>query len=234
MNIQVLASGSSGNCYCISDGQTQILLEAGINIKKIQAKLDFGLSNISGVLLSHAHRDHSLSISDLADRYGINCYMHKDTANALNLRGYRIRTISHSKQFQIGTFVIVPFDLPHINVDSTPCANLGYLIYSTATKETLFFATDCMYIKNTFSPCEIYLVETNYTEDVDNVKSISVIENRRYNSHMSLNTALKFLQNQDLSKCKKIYAIHLSDTMCNEQEIYSKLTEATKKEVIIC
>lgn len=233
MNIQVLASGSSGNSYFLSYNKTQILLEAGINIKKIQAKIGFSLSNIDGVLISHHHKDHSLCISELSDRYGINCYMHKDTANTLELRGYRIRLISHSKQFQIGTFVVVPFDLPHVNVDSAPCTNLGYLIYSTVTKETLFFATDCMYIKNTFPACDYYLVETNYTENIDNI-SISVIENRRYNSHMSLNTALKFLQNQDLSKCKRIYAIHLSDTMCNEQEIYSKLTEATKKEVIIC
>lgn len=234
MNINVLASGSGGNCYHISDGKTQILLEAGINIKKIQALLSFGLSSIDAVLLSHAHKDHSLSIHEIAERYGVNCYLHKDTANTLDFKGYRAKTIIHAEQFQIKTLVVVSFELPHINVDASPCANLGYLIYSTITKETLFFATDCMYIKNSFPPCDYYLIECNYTEDIENSQAISVVENRRYHSHMSLNTALDFLKHQDLRKCKKIYAIHLSDAMCNEKEIYNKLTQVTKKDVIIC
>ncbi len=55
MQIKQLATGSSGNCYEITVNNTKILIEAGIPIKKIKEGLNFGLSEIDGVLISHAH-----------------------------------------------------------------------------------------------------------------------------------------------------------------------------------
>ena len=36
MDIKALASGSTGNCYRISDGQTSLLLECGIPIRRLR------------------------------------------------------------------------------------------------------------------------------------------------------------------------------------------------------
>jgi phosphoribosyl 1,2-cyclic phosphodiesterase len=55
VEVKVLASGSSGNCYLINDGRTKILLEAGIPIKKIREATGFQLSQVSGALISHCH-----------------------------------------------------------------------------------------------------------------------------------------------------------------------------------
>jgi len=54
--INTIASGSAGNCYSISDGETMLLIEAGINIKKIMQGLNYGLSGVRGLLLSHEHQ----------------------------------------------------------------------------------------------------------------------------------------------------------------------------------
>ena len=40
MQIDVLASGSKGNCYRVSDGKTSLLLEAGIAFSAILVGLD--------------------------------------------------------------------------------------------------------------------------------------------------------------------------------------------------
>lgn len=231
MKIHVLASGSTGNCYWISDGKTSILLECGIKLLTIQKKLKFGVSNLDGVLVSHAHRDHCLCIKDLM-RYGIHCYTGQDTANELAVSGYRFHALTHGKQFEVGTFKIVPFNLPHINTDETPCSNLGYLVYSTITQEYLLFATDCMYISERYPACHYYLIEMNYTESLDD-EFIPAVEKRRYRSHMSLQTALGFLEHQDLSKCKKIYAIHTSRNRCDTDEIKQKIKDKFNKDVII-
>jgi len=55
INVRVLASGSSGNCYMVDNGQTKILIEAGVPFKRIQQWLDFKTSELSGVLISHEH-----------------------------------------------------------------------------------------------------------------------------------------------------------------------------------
>jgi phosphoribosyl 1,2-cyclic phosphodiesterase len=55
MIIKSIASGSSGNCYKISDGKTSLLLECGIPIKKIKLGCDFDLSDILGCLVTHEH-----------------------------------------------------------------------------------------------------------------------------------------------------------------------------------
>lgn len=55
IDVRVLASGSSGNCYLIDDGRTKLLLEAGIPFKKIRQELDWKTSELAGVLISHEH-----------------------------------------------------------------------------------------------------------------------------------------------------------------------------------
>lgn len=68
IDIKAIASGSSGNCYRVSDGSTALLLDAGISIYKIQQGLDFRLSEIAGALISHEHMDHAKAVPDLAKR----------------------------------------------------------------------------------------------------------------------------------------------------------------------
>jgi phosphoribosyl 1,2-cyclic phosphodiesterase len=159
--------------------------------------------------------------------------MSAETAAELKLVGYRIKTVAQLKQFQIGTFLIVPFNLPHTNTDGTNCPNFGFILYSTATNERLLYATDCMYIPNRFPACQYYMVEVNYSGDVENDHRIPEVEKRRYRSHMSLDTAYSFLQAQELSKCKAIYCLHLSAAASNEQEIRERMG-MLNKEVIIC
>ena len=49
------ASGSSGNCYRITDGRTPLLLECGISIDRIRKGCGFRLSEIKACLISHEH-----------------------------------------------------------------------------------------------------------------------------------------------------------------------------------
>lgn len=233
MNITVLASGSTGNAYIVTDGQTSVLLDAGIPFKKLQQKSGFGLSSVDAALISHHHADHSAAVRDLIGKQGMNAHMSEATARTLGVAGYRVKLVAPSRKFEVGTFKIVPFSLPHINSDGTECPNLGYLLFSTVTGERLLFATDCMYIPQRFPACDIYMVEVNYSEDVENDHTIPAVEKRRWLSHMSLNTAMKFYRAQDLSKCKAIYALHLSNARCNENEIRREL-EKLGKPVQIC
>jgi len=66
IQIKALASGSSGNCYHLTDGSSGLLIEAGIPIKKISKGIGFKLtSEIDGCLITHEHMDHSKSARDI-------------------------------------------------------------------------------------------------------------------------------------------------------------------------
>jgi len=56
MEIQCFGSGSSGNSYLIKHNGNYILLDAGVNVKKITKQISYPkLTGINAVLISHEH-----------------------------------------------------------------------------------------------------------------------------------------------------------------------------------
>ena len=232
MDIKVLASGSSGNCYRLSDGSTSLLLECGIKYKDIERKLNYNL-DVSACLITHGHSDHCLCAKELL-KFGIDIYTSAETANEIGITGYGVHCLESGKQYEIGSFIVIPFDLVHYHTSGEECKNFGYLIYSKLTKEKLLFATDTAYIHNQFKGLTHIMLETNYISDFISDEQISAVEKRRYMSHQSLETAIEFLQATDLSKVEEIYAIHLSHDKTDRNVIKQRLQEITGKLVIIC
>jgi phosphoribosyl 1,2-cyclic phosphodiesterase len=223
MDIKILATGSKGNCYHVSDGFTEILIECGIKYTDIVKKLDYNIDNISCVLVSHIHKDHSLCAKEMVLK-GFEMIMPPDTALSLCLENEsNVATPTAGQQFTIYSLTIIPFELSHYNSDSTPCQNYGYLIYSKMTGEKLLFATDTAYIHNQFKGVTHMLLEVNYMESLVDERNIEEVEKRRRKSHMSLETAEEFLKSTDLSKLRELYAIHKSNTRCDKMAVYEAL-----------
>jgi len=55
MNIKIIASGSTGNCYIIDDSKTKIMIECGIPIRNIREKGGFTVHENHACLISHEH-----------------------------------------------------------------------------------------------------------------------------------------------------------------------------------
>lgn len=227
----MIGSGSSGNCYRIFDGQTALLLEAGLPIKKIKAGCDYNLSEISGCLVTHEHYDHSLSINDLMHA-GMDVYMTEGTAVKSNAKTYRLKLWNrdgidsignpyyHTER--IGTFSVKPFMVHH---DATE--PVGYLIESKATGERLLFITDTYYIDYTFGGLTHIMIEANYSNeslaDADNDPRRA----RLRRSHMSIENCIKTLKANDLSHCAEIWLIHLSSSNGDAEEFKRRVQAAT-------
>jgi glyoxylase-like metal-dependent hydrolase (beta-lactamase superfamily II) len=61
MRLVTFASGSGGNCALLTDGDTHILIDAGISLRRIRAGLKgLGLctDNLAGIFITHEHGDH--------------------------------------------------------------------------------------------------------------------------------------------------------------------------------
>lgn len=55
MNINIIASDSSGNALTLFDGYTTVLIDCGVALKKLSKGGDFKLSNVKAALFSHVH-----------------------------------------------------------------------------------------------------------------------------------------------------------------------------------
>ena len=203
------ASGSTGNCYKISDGRTPLLLECGIQYKQIQKGCGFRLSEIKACLISHEHQDHAKAAQEIM-RAGIDCYMSRGTAEALGISGHRLNIIKAKQQFRIGTWTILPFETQHDAAEP-----LGFLL-ANQEREKLLYATDTYYIRYRFPGLTHIMVECNYSMDIlrANVDAGLVepaLKNRILKSHFSLENVKEFLKANDLSKVQEIWLLHLSD-----------------------
>jgi len=76
MKVDILASGSQGNCIALRSGTTTILVDAGIAKTKIEKRLlEVGIrpDSIVAIFITHAHGDHVKGLP-LANKYKIPVY----------------------------------------------------------------------------------------------------------------------------------------------------------------
>jgi phosphoribosyl 1,2-cyclic phosphodiesterase len=232
MEIKVLASGSSGNAYFVSDGKTPVLLEAGIPFSLIKRGLNFHVSRLAACLISHEHSDHARAAAKLM-KAGIDCYMSRGTAAALKLSGHRLpghrlRIIQALTQFHIGTWAIKPFEAHH------DAAEPLCFLMADSSHGKLLFATDTAYVAYRFQGLTHLMIEANYSAPLlkDNTRS-SELRRSILQDHMSLETLIKMLRANDLSKVQEIHLLHLSDNNSNAERFKQRIQEITGKPVYI-
>ena len=209
LTIKILASSSAANCYRIDDGETALLLEAGLPIQMIKKALNFKVSALAGCLVTHLHLDHFKATKDLM-KAGINCYMSRGTAEATGTTGHRLKIICAGAQFRIGSWDILPFDTAH------DCPEpLGFLLGSG--HEKVLFATDTAYLKYQFSGLTRLMIECNYdTESLNNNQALNPAMRKRIMfNHFGLENVLDFIRVNDMSHVKEVYLLHLSNDNSN-------------------
>lgn len=230
MEIIPIASSSNGNCYYISDSSSHLLIECGIRLDKIAKSIPVNLTELNGCLITHEHKDHSLSAEKLL-RY-CHIFASKGTLEELSIESYKYKQheIRHNQALRIGTFTVIGFNVQHDAKEP-----LGFLIYSTVTKEKLLFATDTFYIKAKFAKLNYIMIECNYAKEIiDKNNMNTMVKSRLYSSHFELNNVKEFLKSNDLSKVKEIYLLHLSDGNSDEARFKHEIMALTGKPVIVC
>lgn len=233
MNITVIASGSSGNAYRIDDGETSLLLDAGIPLRLMKQALNFRVRDIVGCLITHAHGDHAKAAGDLA-KAGVDIYTSKGTLDACRLTGHRMKAVEALKEINIGTFAVLPFDVQHDAPDP-----LGFLLTSRATGEKLLYFTDTYYIKYRFTGLTHIMGECNYSMDIieQSVRNGYIppeLVPRLIKSHMSLDHFLDLLRANDLRQVKQIYLLHLSNNNSDAERFKEAVQKLTGTEVYVC
>ena len=230
MKIQCFHSSSLGNLYSVSDGQSRIMIECGVEFKEIKKCFEFSLSALEGCLVTHQHGDHAKSWKDVA-RY-TPVYMLQDTAKALKASGYNLKHYTPMEVFNLGTFTVLPIPAVH----DVPCCS--FIIRSKATDEVLLFATDTAYLRNITTVAHYAMVECNYQREIineaaDSGKLEPAARNRIMASHMEFRTTLEILKQINPKALKEIYILHLSNRHADAEKIKKTIEQELGKPVTI-
>jgi phosphoribosyl 1,2-cyclic phosphodiesterase len=179
MKFCLLASGSSGNCTYVSAGETEILIDAGISLSRVSKELkelDVEPSNITAILITHEHTDHTKDLARVA--HNLDCSVHiteRTLARSRNAQKVHleISTFKIKSAFEIGNLAISTFPVFHDAVE--PC---GFIISGPSETDanktvTLGYATDLGAVTppvmQAYSECDAIVVESNH--DLEMLKS---------------------------------------------------------------
>ncbi len=171
LNFCSLYSGSTGNCLLVSSEDTNILIDAGVSQKKILEALEsinIDINSINGILVTHEHSDHILSIGGLSKKYNIPVYVNKETLAAMPCQAEKIaddnkKIFKVESDFEIGSLKIHPFSIPHDAAN--PC---GFNVYKDNKKISI--ATDIGHIENSLldelKKSSFIMLESNYDPEI--------------------------------------------------------------------
>lgn len=150
MKIKVLATGSSGNGYLITDSTGEVLVvEAGVDTHFIVGNTPY---SPIGFIYSHKHKDHYRYFEKYKSYFSY------------------LPTDKHYKKYNIGNYNVWSFPVLH------DVENRGFIIANKVEKKVIFFATDLIYNSasksfytdvfkfiNQFN-VDYYMIESSYNE----------------------------------------------------------------------
>ena len=181
IKVVTLSSSSKGNSVLIVGDKTNMLIDAGINLKTLIDKLNLlniDPCSINAILSTHEHSDHTKSVGSFMRKFPALLYCHSDGLLAMkekigNVSQNRIITF-FDQEFQIGEFTIKAVKLSH---DAASC--VGYIISNGENK--VAYATDMGVaseeIVNELKNCKLVILESNHDEKM-------LIANPNYSPHL--------------------------------------------------
>lgn len=214
MKVDILASGSAGNCIAITSNGKTILIDAGIAKTKIEKRLlevDISAGDIEAIFITHAHGDHIKGLP-LANKYKIPVYASESEWDDINNVDDGLRNkIGNGGLCSAIDCLIVPFRTHH---DSR--RPLGYAVGNSDFKVSVCLDTGYVdtgminYMKNS----NVYVIESNHDPRMVEASNYPESVKARILSHIG------HLSNQQTAEAlsqlvqgtgEKIYLVHLSD-----------------------
>jgi phosphoribosyl 1,2-cyclic phosphodiesterase len=237
LRLTILASGSAGNCALLETARTAVLVDAGLSGRKIAENLALAgrkIEDISAVLLTHEHSDHTTGLPVLANRHKIPLYANELTAKAVQplipkYKDWRI--------FETGTEI----DLDGLRVENFSISHdaydpVGFVVHAAGF--SVGFLTDLGYatklVLDRVKGVNLLLLEANYDLNLlrNDTKRPWPIKQRimARHGHLSNDAAAEVAAQIAHAKLGTIFLGHKSAD-CNTHEL-AELTVSAKLQEI--
>lgn len=204
MKVQVINSGSSGNCYLLTDSQNNTLIvECGKNTFENALAAIPDIRKISGGIISHWHKDHNGDET-------------KWISNDIIF--WSAGNYTHGEQINLGKnneWSVIPLEVQH-DLD-IKC--FSFFIRSNVEGKIIYFATDCFsyarQIQALQEPLSLAMVEVNHDAHLlDTGKYPTELKERVARTHCSVQRASLAIQQ---AKCQRFILIHPSENNLDQE-----------------
>ena len=218
MLLRTIATGSSGNSYVLISNTGEILLlDLGVSEKTIKKGIDWKISNVVGAVISHGHKDHSLSVKYF---------------KSIGIPILAPYLCDSCKSMNIGGFTVKPFDLTtidgswtHTDANGEPCPIYGFLITHKEMGRMLYI-TDCELIKWRFKDINHILLGVNYDKDL--IDRDTGKANHVFRGHLSIDTACDFVKVNYSDSLQNVIMCHLSSENADRDSFIEKMKKVAK------
>jgi phosphoribosyl 1,2-cyclic phosphodiesterase len=185
MKVDILASGSAGNCIALRSSETTILIDAGIAKTKIEKRLlEVGIrpDSIRAIFVTHAHADHVKGLP-LASKYKIPVYAAEEEWKSIKgVEGELRKSFLSNNDIELEDFYIESFKTHHDAYD--PC---GYAIRDYKGNRCSVCLDTGHVDANMLSTMEysnIYIIEANHEPNMVEVSEYPNSVKARILSHV--------------------------------------------------
>ena len=173
--------------------------------------------------------DHTKSFKEIMNA-GIQIYTNDETVENMNIRtGELMKGVPERHPFRVGSFNVIPFELPHTTYDKeanqlVPCSNYGYLVEHNEMGKLLYI-TDFEYSKYNFQKMNIHhlVIECNYCEEL--VDKTEANYRHRLKGHCSLLTCKQFIKQNRTESLRTVTLVHLSGQASDARKIQKEIQE---------
>lgn len=244
MEICILASGSSGNCLYVAGGGTRLLVDVGLSLKNMTARLaqiGVGVESIHGVLFTHEHTDHCNGVAVLQRKHKLPLYANEGTAAGVQLAIKDLAAdwniFENGATFTVGTLTVEAFSVPHDAADA-----VGFVISDGRVRVGIAtdLGTTTTLVRRKLADCDALVLEANH--DVAMLKQSgrpwSLIQRIfGQHGHLSNEDAAELIATVASPRLKVVFLAHLSDE-CNsptlaERVIREALRRASRDDIRI-
>jgi phosphoribosyl 1,2-cyclic phosphodiesterase len=214
----VLSSGSTGNATVIDDGETRLLVDAGLSAKRVEELMkqrDVTAAMMDAILVTHEHSDHIKGLGALCRKYRLPVYANEQTWNELDrLAGViepELRNVMDTGDTRsFGSIKVQSYGISHDAAEP-----VGYCFYHG--EEKLSLATDLGYmsdrVKEQIGDSDVIVLESNHDVDMLRMGRYPWNVKRRIlgdTGHLSNVSAGEALCELLPGKTRRVYLAHLS------------------------
>ena len=167
MRLAALGSGSRGNGVLVEQGATCLLVDCGFSLRATEqrlAKLGRSGADLTGILVTHEHGDHSRGVRALAEKYAVPVYLTRGTARHGALQGLQRPCLIDTRQaFLAGGIAVRAVSVSHDAAE--PCQ---FVFEAAGQRVGVLTDLGCAGadVVAAYRGCDALLLESNHDEQM--------------------------------------------------------------------
>ena len=239
----VLGSGSNGNSYVISNGESALLVDQGFSLAELKRRLEqcgIPFSSIVGCAVTHLHPDHVRGVGTFARKTRLPVWLNHAMVEKepvvfqrLGLPEQSLCLVRTEKPFQVGPFRLTCMPTSHDSGGSV-CWKIEVagklLMILTDTGVTSDLQLACAHL------ADVLFLEANYDERMLETGPYPRYLKLRISGnwgHLSNSEALAFLERSGFHG-ERVFFIHLFDTNNNPGLLYAQASGVYQGPFTVC